>query len=149
MYYKNEDKGLDEDTTMYEVYTFSKGDSHQKGNLNWGLTIMKPVNVCEECNITRGHFHEDLSCAEFYFCLGGTGVLLLMDELGNCWAEKMEVGSIHHIDGKLAHRLVNTGDTELKVGACWPLTAGHDYRRIEEFPFTVRVYKRDGQIDIE
>lgn len=142
--YKSIDETLDKDTVMYEVYTYSKGDPKQEGNLNWGLTVMKPILVKKECNITRGHFHENLNCAEIYFCLHGEGLLLFMDENNHCFAEKMECGSVHHIDGKLAHRLVNTGDEELRVGACWPTTAGHDYARIENNPFKVRIYKEEN-----
>lgn len=147
--YKNLDENLNQDTLMYKVYSYSKGNSNQIGNLNWGLTVMEPVLVNNECNITRGHFHEDLSCAEIYFCLHGEGLLLLMDENDNCFAEKMVQGSIHHIDGNLAHRLVNTGDEELQIGACWPTTAGHDYARIECNPFKVRIYKYNQEIKIE
>lgn len=147
--YKAFDENLDQDTIMYEVYSYSKGNPDQVGNLNWGLTVMKPVLVDNECNITRGHFHEDLACAEIYFCLHGEGLLLFMDENNNCFAEKMVQGSVHHIDGKLAHRLVNTGDEELRVGACWPTNAGHDYARIEHNPFKVRIYKYNQEIKIE
>lgn len=145
-FYENSDCELSDDTVMYEVYTYAKGNPKQIGNLNWGLTVMKPVYVNGECNITRGHFHEDLNCAEMYFCLHGEGLLLLMDEEGNCHAEKMKTGTVHHIDGDLAHRLVNTGTEELRVGACWPTTAGHDYARIEQSPFRVRIYKENDEI---
>ncbi len=145
-FYINIDETLDKDTIMYEVYSYSKGEPKQVGNLNWGLTVLKPVLVDGECNMTRGHFHEDLDCAEIYIGLGGEGLLLLMDETGQCHAQKVEKGSIHHIDSQLAHRLINTGDCDMKVGACWNTTAGHDYERIEKNPFTVRVFKENEQI---
>lgn len=147
--YENSTCEHTDDTVMYEVYSYSEGDQKQVGNLNWGLTVMKPIYVNDECNVTRGHFHEDLNCAEMYFCLHGEGLLLFMDEEDHCFAEKMKTGSIHHIDGHLAHRLVNTGDDELRVGACWPTTAGHDYARIEHNPFKVRIFKKDGNIVIK
>lgn len=148
-FYEDSDCTLDDETIMYEVYSYAQGDAKQNGNLNWGLTVMKPVYINNECNMTRGHFHEDLNCAEFYFCLRGEGLLLLMDENGNCHAEKMSVGSVHYIDGKLAHRLVNTTEEELRVGACWPTTSGHDYARIEKDPFTVRIFKENNEIIIK
>ena len=70
---------------------------------------MEPVTIHGECNMTRGHFHMDWDCAEFYFGISGTGLLLLMDEDGKAWAERVAPGSLHHIDGHLAHRLINTG----------------------------------------
>lgn len=144
-FYANGDCDLDDNTVMYEVYSYSKGEATQVGNLNWGLTVMKPVMINQEYNMTRGHFHVDRNCAEIYFCLHGEGLLLFMDETGHCFAEEMRVGSIHHIDGRLAHRLVNTGKEELRVGACWPSTAGHDYKQIEDHPFTVRIMEENGK----
>ena len=39
------------------VYSYSKGDNIL-GNLQWGLTVLKPVYSFDECNMTKGHFHE-------------------------------------------------------------------------------------------
>lgn len=146
--YAKEDTSLPKDTLMYQVYSYSEEDPAIKGNLNWGLTVMEPVLVNGECNVTRGHFHKDMSCMEVYFCLKGEGLLLLMDESGECYAEKMSVGTVHHIDGRLAHRLVNTGDEQLHVGACWPTNAGHDYEKVEKMPFSVRIFKENGEIKV-
>ncbi|MCB6313949.1 cupin domain-containing protein, partial [Gordonibacter pamelaeae] len=85
--------------------------------------MLYPVLVNGECNMTRGHWHENRECVEFYFCLSGEGLLMLMDEDGTTWAEKTYPGSLHHIDGHLAHRLINTGEEPMKIGACWPCDA--------------------------
>ncbi len=146
--YQNEDSSLT-NTVMYEVYSHACGDANEVGNLSWGLTILKPITVCDECNMTRGHFHENKTCAEYYFGIEGEGLLMLMREDGECWCEKVEKGSLHHIDGTLAHRLINTGDSDLKVGACWSPKAGHDYEAIEKKPFPYRVFKRNGKIEVE
>lgn len=138
--------GISPDTLMYTVYSYEAGSAEKKGDLYWGLTILEPVTINGECNMTRGHFHLDRNCAEFYFGIGGKGLLLLMDENGDMWAEKVFKGSLHHIDGTLAHRLVNTGNKRLKVGACWPTTAGHDYAAIERRDFLCRVIKEGGEI---
>ena len=148
-FYENGDCDLSDDTVMYEVYMFSDGDPKTVGNLNWGLSLLKPVYVNGECNITRGHFHADTNFAEIYMCFAGEGLLLYMDENAKCWAEKMTPGSVHHIDGKYAHRLVNTGEVDLKIGCCWPTTAGHDYARVEKMPFSARVFKENGEIIIK
>lgn len=143
--YKN---ARDDDPIVYEVYSYTKGED-VLGNLNWGLTILKPVYSNDECNMTKGHFHVLKNCAEIYFGISGQGLLLLMDGEGNTWAEKVYEGSLHHIDGKYAHRLVNIGDEDLKVGACWPTSAGHDYSSIEKKEFGYRVFKRNGEIKLE
>lgn len=148
-FYQNGNCDLSDDTIMYEVYSYSEGNPETLGNLNWGLTVMKPVCINEECNITRGHFHKNLNCSEIYFCLGGEGLLLLMDENNVCFAEKMSKGSIHHIDGRYAHRLVNIGSVDLKVGACWLSVSGHDYERVEKHPFTCRIFKHNGEIIVK
>ncbi|MGL5042904.1 MAG: glucose-6-phosphate isomerase family protein [Culicoidibacterales bacterium] len=134
------------ETTAYTVYSYFEGDNNQQGNLNWGLTIIHPILIGTECNMTRGHFHEDRNCAEFYFGITGEGLLLMMDDEGETWAQEVRPGSLHHIDGKVAHRLVNTGAFDLKVGACWPTTAGHDYTAIEIQEFGYRIFKENGQI---
>ncbi len=130
---------------VYTVYSYSEGKD-VLGNLNYGLTILKPVYSQGECNMTKGHFHNNKDCAEFYLGISGTGLLLLMDGKGNTWAEKVFEGSVHYIDGKLAHRLINVGETDLKVGACWPTSAGHDYVSIKNNEFKYRVFKTNEDI---
>ena len=141
--------GMDPTMSVYEVYSYEAGHANTPGDLNWGLTILAPLTVNGECNMTRGHYHQDAACAEIYLGLGGEGLLLLMDRDGHAWAERVFPGSLHHIDGSLAHRLVNTGDAELRVGACWPTAAGHDYASIEAHDFPVRVYRRNGRVEFE
>lgn len=143
--YQNPD--ILDDQVVYDVYSYTRGNPDIPGHLYWGLTVLKPLLINNECNMTKGHFHEDRDCAEIYFGIQGEGLLLLMDESGQCWAEKIYEGSLHYIDGHIAHRLVNTGEEDLKVGACWPTTAGHDYQAIEDHPFPYRVLKRNGQIE--
>jgi len=139
----------DDDPVVYEVYAHDVGPA-VKGNLLWGLTVMKPVDSNGECNMTRGHFHDDRDCAEYYFCLRGEGLLLLMDEQGETWAERMFEGSLHHIDGHVAHRCVNTSaDEELWVGACWPTVSGHDYEAVERREFGYRVKRTGNEIIFE
>lgn len=139
-------QGLPDETPVYTVYSHEDCDPKLRGELYWGLTVLEPLLVNGECNMTRGHFHQDRDCAEYYFGIEGRGLLLLMDEAGETWAEQVEKGSLHHIPGRLAHRLVNVGDVPLKVGACWPATAGHDYGSVERLEFGYRIFKQDGQV---
>lgn len=145
--YEGIDDTLDENTVMYDVYSIPA--SQTAGKLNWGLTVMHPVYVNGECNVTRGHFHQNLECEEYYWCSSGKGLLMLMDEDGKCWCEEMAQGSLHHIQSNWAHRLINTSNEDLKVVACWPGDAGHDYKRIEEFPFPYRMFKQDDKIIVK
>lgn len=136
----------EDDPIVYEVYSYGEGKD-EKGNLNWGLTVLKPVLSHGECNMTKGHFHVWKEAAEFYLGVSGEGLLLFMDREGNTWAEKVYEGSLHYIDGHYAHRLVNTSDVDLKVAACWPIAAGHDYTSIEQREFAYRIFKTDKGIE--
>ena len=142
--YVNADN-VSDDTEMYHVYMYTKG-TPTPGNLNWGMTVMHPVYVNGECNMTRGHWHENRECVEYYYGVSGHGLLMLMDEEGNTWAEEVFRGSLHHIDGHLAHRLVNTSNEDMKVLACWGCDAGHDYAAVEKMPFGYRVFKEDENL---
>ncbi|WP_251860065.1 glucose-6-phosphate isomerase family protein [Clostridium sp. Marseille-Q2269] len=144
--YDSKDNSLDENTEMYEVYSFDEGGEN---TILWGLTILHPITVNGECNLTRGHFHEDRKEPEIYFGLGGNGLLLYMNNTGECFAEKVSKGSIHYIHGEYAHRLINTGDTDFRVGAAWRKAAGHDYKAIENKSFPYRVYKVHGEIIVK
>ena len=66
-FYKDVDPNISDDQIMYEVY------SSEHDGLCYGLTVMQPVCVNGECNVTRGHFHEDLNCDEIYCGMGGEG----------------------------------------------------------------------------
>ena len=147
-FYKSTDESLDDDTVMYEVQTLNASENGE-GRLNWAISLLHPVTVNGECNMTRGHWHDDLNCEEYYWCAQGEGLLMLMDEDGECWCEKVFPGSLHHIDGHLAHRLINTGNTDLRVICVWNSNAGHDYNRVEQHPFPYRVFRKDGKIVVE
>ena len=141
-------ENCDMDTVVYDVFSYNKAQPGRNGDLLWGMTVLYPVQVNGECNMTRGHWHVDRDNAEFYFGITGQGLLMLMDENGKCWCEKVFPGSLHYIDGIYAHRLINTSETEtMKVGACWPVTAGHDYAATEKQPFTTRIFLKNGQIE--
>lgn len=147
-FYKNVDDTVEDDTILYRVYQYTQGKA-AAGNLNYGLTVMAPICIQGECNMTRGHWHENRDCAEFYLGVEGTGLLMLMDEEGTTWAEEVHKGSLHHIDGHLAHRLINTGETEFKVAAVWPCDSGHDYAAVSKQPFGYRVMKEEGKLTFE
>ena len=145
--YENVDESLADDTVMYEVYSIEEGENYA-GNLHWGLTVMNPVLVSGECNMTRGHFHEDLRCNEYYYGASGEGLLMFLDEKG-IWCEEVYEGSLHNISGATAHRLINTGKNQLKVIAAWSSTAGLDYERVEKAPFSKRVYRIEDDIEFK
>lgn len=114
------------------------------GTLNFGITYLYPYTVVGEYSMTRGHFHQDRSFDEYYFGISGTGYLLLWDGRDDVFAEKVFPGSVHYINGKYAHRLINIDSKEiLAVGACWNALAGHDYETIDRFGFPMRCFEVD------
>ena len=110
-----------------------------EGDLNMGVTYLEAGRVGQEFFMTRGHIHARAEQAEYYFGLCGRGLLLLQDMAGVCRLEQVFAGSVHHIPGHVAHRLVNTGETQLSALAVWPAIAGHDYRLMAERGFGLRV----------
>ena len=141
-------QGIDCETVVYEVFA-DEGDPQQAGSLSYGMTTIHPVSINGECPFTRGHWHCDESCDEIYQGESGQGLLMLMNHEGVTWCERVFAGSTHHIAGRLAHRLINTGDTDLKVRAVWSPHAGHDYDAVAACPFGFRVFRQAGEIEVK
>ncbi len=134
-------RSIPADTPIYQVEMLDS--PQQEGELFAGTTCLRPGRVGDEFYMTRGHFHRRREQAEFYFGLGGAGLLLLQTEQGEVRIEQVSAGSVHHIPSFTAHRLVNTGDEMLCVLAVWPTVAGHDYDALAK-GFAVRI-KADGK----
>ena len=132
------------DTIVYEVESYFPVSLNTEGGLFYGITYIHPGTVGNEYFMTKGHFHKIRNRSEFYCTLKGEGMLILMDEQGKTWAEKMFPGSIHYIHGHVAHRTANTGDSILSFSAFWPSDAGHDYEIIKEQGFSKILVKQDG-----
>ncbi|MCG2462362.1 cupin domain-containing protein [Flavobacteriaceae bacterium F89] len=143
------DKGasetMDQNQIVYEVDCYFPVENDTEGGLFFGITRIKPGKVGDEYFMTKGHFHSNRDRGEFYWGLEGEGQLLLMDEKRRARTEVIKKGSVHYIPGYIAHRVVNTGDTELSFGACWPSDAGHDYASIEEKGFSIRIVQKNGE----
>lgn len=128
---------LSPDTQLYRVAMLPGNGG--EGDLNMGVTYLEAGRVGQEFFMTRGHIHARAEQAEYYFGLCGRGLLLLQDMAGVCRLEQVFAGSVHHIPCHVAHRLVNTGETQLSALAVWPAIAGHDYRLMAERGFGLRV----------
>jgi len=115
------------------------------GGLFFGVSTIMHGQVGKEYFMTKGHFHAQTDRAEFYWGVKGKGMLILMDRDQNTWAEEVYPGSLHYIGGETAHRLANTCNENLIVGACWPSDAGHDYEEIAVNGFSARLLEIDGK----
>ena len=133
------------DRVVYEVESHFPVAGGTEGGLFVGITYIHPGKVGQEYFMTKGHFHAIRNRAEVYICIEGEGMLILMNEdHSRVWAEKMEPGSIHYINGHVAHRTANTGSGVLSVGAVWPSDAGHDYETISERGFSKILVEIEG-----
>jgi len=144
-YDKQAHAAMPADTIVYEVESYFPVKQGTEGGLFYGITYIHPGTVGDEYFMTKGHFHKIRNRAEFYCTLQGEGMLLLMDEEGKTWAEKMYPGSVHYIPGHIAHRTANTGDIILSFSAFWPSDAGHDYATISEHGFSKILVKQNGK----
>jgi len=138
-------KLLKPETPVYTVQAWLPVAEWTTGGLFFGTSSVMPGKIGNEYFMTKGHFHELSDRSEFYWGVQGKGVLILMDRLRNTWGEEVYPGSLHYIGGEIAHRLANTGDENLVVGACWPSDAGHDYEEIATHGFSARLVEIDGQ----
>jgi glucose-6-phosphate isomerase len=132
-------ENMEGDQPIYEVGSWLPVHEGTEGGLFFGLTLLYPGHVGDEYFMTKGHFHAIENRAEYYWGINGEGILLLMDKKRETRAEYMFPGSLHYIPGYTAHRVVNTGCSQLKFGACWPSDAGYIYDTIMNEGFSKRV----------
>lgn len=133
------------ESTAYSVQSWLPVAEGTPGGLFFGVSTIMPGKVGNEYFMTKGHFHAKSDRAEFYWGVQGNGMLILMDRDRKTWAEEVYPGSLHYIGSEIAHRLANTGDENLIVGACWPSDAGHDYEEIAVNGFSARLVEVDGK----
>ena len=133
------------ETLAYTVFAVDSKDPENE--YRYSITKLEPIFINDECNMTRGHYHQDRKYGEVYLGLEGEGLLLSWDGINEPFLERVYPNSVHLIDGKNAHRLINTGDRVLSVGAIYSVHAGNEYNEIEKHPFPVRVFKRNGTVE--
>jgi glucose-6-phosphate isomerase, archaeal len=135
---------LPQSTIAYSVQSFFPVTEGTNGGLFWGSTFIEPGMIGDEYYMTKGHFHAVIDRTEIYMGVAGEGALILMDQNGKTWCERMHSGSVHCIPGRVAHRVANIGSEKLSFVACWPADAGHDYETIAKDGFTARLRNVNG-----
>lgn len=136
------------DIEAYHVASIGLKNSGREALL-FGVTFLQPITVSGECCFTRGHFHRGKEYGEVYVGLNGHGYLVKWDGDKDLIIEDVVPGSIHLIDGKYAHRLINISDEETSVGAIWSPNAGHNYEEIEKKGFPIKFFNNNGIITTE
>lgn len=142
---ENSRENMDPETLVYSVQSYMPVDEGTRGGLFFGNTTIFPGKVGNEYFMTRGHFHREFVSSEYYWCVTGEGMLILMNTNREVWAEKMRPGSLHYIPGNIAHRVANTGIDTLVFNACWTAEAGHDYDTINQQGFSMRLFEVGGR----
>ena len=133
-----------QDTILYEVYEIDRPEA--PGELLHGISIVHPGKVGDEYFITKGHFHAVLDTAEVYYCLQGTGMMVMETPEGEWAVEHLRAGTVLYVPPRWAHRSVNTGaEEDLVIFYIYPAHAGHDYGAIEGRGFRKLVVEQDGQ----
>jgi len=130
---------MDPSTVVYRVQAWCPLPEGAEGGQFWGTTLVEPGMVGSEYFMTHGHFHRKRDRTEFYGTVEGEGALILMSENRETRMEIMLPGSLHFIPPNTAHRVANTGCGPLRLVACWPSDAGHDYESIRERGFGARL----------
>jgi len=136
---------MDPNTVVYRVQAWCPVPEGTEGALYWGTTVVEPGQVGSEYFMTHGHFHVKRDRTEYYGTTEGEGALILMDEAGKTWMERMSAGSLHFIPPNTAHRVANVGRVPLRFVACWPSDAGHDYEFIRQHGFCARLLCVKGE----
>ena len=115
---------------VYEIYGEPNQDDLDPPKLLYATTVLQPGRANGRPFMTRGHFHKKPERGEIVLTLAGVGLLLLVDREGNTKTEAMFPGVISDIDGRWAHRVVNTGDSPLVFFVTWMSDCGHEYGTI-------------------
>jgi glucose-6-phosphate isomerase, archaeal len=136
---------MNPDTLVYSVQCHMPVPEGTSGGLFFGTTTVQPGRVGDEYFMTRGHLHLKLDRGEYYWGVQGEGMLVMMNGNRETWAEKMYPGSLHYIDGGIAHRVANVGGGALIFAASWPSDAGHNYEEIARSGFSARLRELGGK----
>jgi glucose-6-phosphate isomerase, archaeal len=116
------------DLLVYRVEEHRNVDG--EGALIIGTSTLQPGRYGDEFAVTRGHLHAKADRAELYYCLSGTGVMLLETLDGRSEAIPMRAGEAVHVPGHWVHRSVNVGAEPFVTLFCYGADAGQNYELI-------------------
>ncbi len=128
---------------LYEVYEVHRPEV--TGEMIQGLSIVHPGKVGDEFYMTKGHFHTVLDTAETYYCLQGSGMMVMETPEGDWAVEELQPQRVLYVPPRWAHRSVNIDSKEkLVTFFVYPADAGHDYGTIEKLGFRKLVMEKNG-----
>ena len=115
---------------VYEVWEHRA--SKDSGDLVFGTSVMQPGQVGNEFFLTRGHQHLLADRAETYYCLSGSGLVLMESPAGEAKVLEQVPGQLVYVPPHWIHRSINTGDSVLTTLFCYNADAGQDYEIIRK-----------------
>ena len=131
-----------DDRLIYEFYELPM--LQDSGDLAFGTSITHPGTIGDEYFMTKGHFHSILNTAEVYYCLSGSGMMMMENSDGQWECRELSTGTALYVPKGFAHRSINTGSRPLVTFFCFRADAGHDYKTIADQGFRHLVVKKDG-----
>ena len=132
-----------ENPLVYEIRYYPFITS--KSDMALGVTRIFPGKIGREYHMTKGHIHERDDQPEIYYCVHGTGYILMDTLAGEFQAVPWQPGVITHIPPMWAHRVVNTGNDLLVFVASYHIAAGHLYDQVEKQGFEKIVVENNGK----
>lgn len=144
MYQDESARRQNEEQLSYEYYDL--GLPQETGELSFGTSILYPGKVGNEYFMTKGHFHKRIDTPEVYYGLSGEGYMLMENQEGNVFWEKLKPGRAVYVAKGYAHRMINTGDHPLVVFYTYEADAGHDYQTILERGFRKVCVDENGPV---
>ncbi len=124
---------LQDNPLIYEFDNVIPDENEQ--SLLYGITEIQPGSINGEFFMTKGHCHL-IPSAEIYFCLEGIGLVYQESSDSEIIETFISPGEIVYCKPGFGHRLVNTGNSILKVLCVCRADAGHDYN----FEFSQRYF---------
>jgi glucose-6-phosphate isomerase len=127
---------------VYEVWEHKA--STMTGDLIFGTSVMQPGRVGDEYFLTSGHQHQLPDRAETYYCLSGTGVMLMESPDGEIEVREWTPGMAVYVPPYWIHRSVNTGAGVLVTLFNYSADSGQNYELIAEHGGMRQLVVADG-----
>ena len=133
-----------EDKLLYDVFEIRHPEV--VGELISRVSVVYPGLVGNEYYMIKGHFHSVLATAEIYYCLGGSGCMVM--ETPEEDVEWFHPGTVLYVAPRWAHRPANADlDHDLVTYSVYSGNACHDYESIESYGFhQVVVHSHKGPV---
>lgn len=132
-------QGVKDNPLIYSFNNVIPADNSEE--LLYGITVIQPGDINGEYYMTKGHTHQN-TCAEVYFGLTGTGIVLCEkdDEV-----QEYEISPdvLVYCQPGYAHRVINTSNEPLRFLCVCRADAGHNY----EVVFNKKFYEKKVQKD--